>query len=105
VATDLPLLAPELLLALVAWPEADVVVPRGADGLEPLCALWRREPALAAAREQLAAGRLALHGVVARLDARCIEGADLLALDPDGHALANANTPAEWARLEAVFDR
>ena len=28
VATDMPLLTPDLVLALVAWPEADAVVPR-----------------------------------------------------------------------------
>jgi molybdopterin-guanine dinucleotide biosynthesis protein A len=100
VATDLPLLGPELLLALVAWPEADVVLPRRDGRIEPLCALWRRETALAAARAQLAAERLALHELVAKLDARLLEGDDLRAVDPEGLALANANTPEEWARLE-----
>lgn len=100
VATDLLRLGPELLLALVAWPEADVVLPRRAGRIEPLCALWHRERALAAAREQLASERLALHELVARLDARFLEDADLAAIDPDGAALANANTPEEWSRLE-----
>jgi molybdopterin-guanine dinucleotide biosynthesis protein A len=102
VATDLVLLTPELLLALVAWPEADVVLPRIAGQFEPLCALWRREPALALARDQLAAGRFALHALVEKLDARFLEGDDLRAFDPAGTALANANTPEEWASLEAL---
>lgn len=102
VATDLPLLGPELLLALVAWPEADVVLPRRAGRIEPLCALWHRDRARAAARENLAAGALALHQLVARLDARFIEDADLAAIDPAGTALENANTPAEWSRLEQL---
>ena len=102
VATDLVLLTPELVLGLVAWPEADVVLPR-IDGLiEPLCALWRRAPVLERARTQLAAERFALHALVAQLDARFVEGDDLRALDPDGTALANANTPEEWSRLEAI---
>jgi molybdopterin-guanine dinucleotide biosynthesis protein A len=103
VATDLPLLSVALLLALVAWPAADVVLPRNAAGhLEPLCALWSREVALAAAREQLAADRLALHELVARLDARLLEAADLVAVDPESLALANANTPDEWRHLESL---
>jgi molybdopterin-guanine dinucleotide biosynthesis protein A len=102
IATDLPLLTPALLLALVAWPAADVVLPRSAnDRLEPLCAIWSRALALAAAREQLAVGRLALHELVACLDARVLDAADLEAVDPEGVALSNANTPAEWSRLES----
>ena len=50
VATDLVGVTPDLLLALVAAPEADVVAPRTPGGPEPLCALYRREPALAEAR-------------------------------------------------------
>ena len=44
VATDLPLLTADLLLALVAWPAADVVLPRRDGRIEPLCALWSRAP-------------------------------------------------------------
>jgi molybdopterin-guanine dinucleotide biosynthesis protein A len=105
VATDLPLLGPELLLALVAWPEADVVLPRRAGRIEPLCAIWHREHALVAARERLAAQTLALHELVARLDARFLDDADLAAIDPEGTALANANTPEEWSYLERARTR
>jgi len=98
VATDLPLLTPELLLALAAWPEADVVAPRAGARLEPLCAVYSRR-ALAAARARLAAGRLALHELIAELSLQTIEAADLRAVDPAGTALANANTPEEWAAL------
>ena len=106
VATDLPLLTPALLLALVAWPAAEVVLPRSAGGhLEPLCAIWSRKPALLAARENLVAGRFALHELVARLDAGMLDAADLHAVDPDAVALANANTPDEWSRLESLSNR
>jgi molybdopterin-guanine dinucleotide biosynthesis protein A len=45
VACDLPLLTASFLGHLVALPGAgdDVVVPRGPDGLQPLCAVYRRE--------------------------------------------------------------
>ena len=102
VATDLPLLTPALLLALVAWPVAGVVLPRNGAHIEPLCALWLRERAVVVARAQLVAGRLALHEVVAQLDARYLEGADLQAADPDSTSLANANTPQTWTRLESL---
>jgi molybdopterin-guanine dinucleotide biosynthesis protein A len=105
VANDLPLLEPEILLALVAWPEADVVLPGAPGRLEPLCALWDRAATLPRARAQLAAGRLALHELVAMLRAERLAGADLRAVDPAGTMLANANTPEDWARIEGLPGR
>jgi len=104
VATDLPGLTADLLLALVALPEADVVLPRSAAGLEPLCAIYRREAVLPLARAQLAAGRLALHELLGELETTTLAGAELAAFDPDGGVLANANTPEEWARARARLE-
>jgi molybdopterin-guanine dinucleotide biosynthesis protein A len=103
VATDLPLVTPELLLALAAFPEADAVVPRSERGLHPLCAVYRCDTALPAARERLAAGTLALHGLLRALDTRELAPADLALLDPAGSALTNVNTPEDLARVEASF--
>ncbi len=110
VATDLPLVGPELLLALVAWPESDAVVACPPEGPQPLCAVYRREGALAAARRRLAEGRLALRGLLDDLDTRRLEGADLAAVAPGvdgdgGHALLNLNTPDDLARAEAWLAR
>src|SRR5262245_57529654 len=93
-ATDLFGVTEELLLALVAAPEADVVAPRTERGPEPLCALYRREPALREARARLAAGRLALHELLAVLRVSWLEGDDLAALGPPERLLANVNDPA-----------
>jgi molybdopterin-guanine dinucleotide biosynthesis protein A len=101
VATDLLGVTPDLLLALVAAPEADVVAPRTPSGPEPLCALYRREPALGEARRRLAGGRLALHELLAALSVHWLEGGDLSAVDPDGAALANVNTPEELVAFRA----
>jgi molybdopterin-guanine dinucleotide biosynthesis protein A len=103
VATDLPLVTPDLLLALVAYPEANAVVPRSAAGLEPLCALYRRDAALPVARARLARGALSLHGLLDELAPTVLGGADLAAVDPDGTALFNANTPEELARARALL--
>ncbi len=99
-ATDLPLVSDALLLALVASPEAEAVVPRTGEGRHALCGLFLRERVLALARERLAAGELALRDLFAALDTRWLEGADLAQLDPDGMALANLNTPEDLARIE-----
>jgi molybdopterin-guanine dinucleotide biosynthesis protein A len=103
VATDLPLLTADLLLALVAWPEADAVVPRTASGLHPLCALYRRKPVLAVARARLAEGRLALRGLLDAIDTAVLAEADLVRVDPDGAALSNVNTPEDLARMRAAI--
>jgi molybdopterin-guanine dinucleotide biosynthesis protein A len=101
VATDLPFVTADLLLALVAWPEADAVVPRSPDGAHPLCALYRREPVLAVARRHLAEERLALHALLEAIETRYFDGADLAAVDPDGRALTNLNTPEDFAQAES----
>jgi molybdopterin-guanine dinucleotide biosynthesis protein A len=105
VATDLPLLTPDLLLALVAWPEADVVVPRTGKGLHPLCALYHRSPALPAARECLAAGRLRLQDLLQVLDVSTLGADDVARVDPTGAALTNLNGPEDVARAEALLAR
>ncbi len=100
-ATDLPLLTADLLLALVAWPEAAAVVPRSADGAHPLCALYARDAVLPLARANLASGRLAPTGLLASVETAWLEGPDLALVDPDGLALFNANRPEDLARAEA----
>jgi molybdopterin-guanine dinucleotide biosynthesis protein A len=99
VATDLPLVTRDLLLALIAWPEADAVVPRAPDGAHPLCALYRRESTLAVARRHLAAQRLALSELLDAVATHYLEGAELRAVDPDGSALTNLNTPEDIERI------
>jgi molybdopterin-guanine dinucleotide biosynthesis protein A len=99
-ATDLAGASPDLLLALVAAPDADAVVPRTPGGAEPLCALYRREPVLREARVRLARGELALHNLRAAHEVQWLDGDDLLAAGGDGRALANVNTPAELAAFQ-----
>ena len=43
---------------------------------------------------------LALRGLLDALETRYLEGTDLAALDPEGTALLNVNTPEEHARAE-----
>jgi molybdopterin-guanine dinucleotide biosynthesis protein A len=98
VATDMPHLSAELVLGLTAYPEHDAVVPRTAEGSHPLCAIYRREPVVARARERLERGELALRGLLDAVDTAWLEGADLALVDPGGRALANVNTPEDLAQ-------
>jgi molybdopterin-guanine dinucleotide biosynthesis protein A len=75
--------SPDLLLALVAWPEAEAVVPRARGAAVPSCALYRREVALRAFREQFASGRS---------DVRTwLEALDTAYVDPDALPAARAS--------------
>jgi molybdopterin-guanine dinucleotide biosynthesis protein A len=99
VATDLMALSAPLLMALLAWPEADAVVPRTGAKIHPLCALYRREPVCRLARQRLADGELALVRLLDGVRVSYLEGPDLRAVDPDGSALFNVNTPDEFEQL------
>ena len=81
-------------------PEHDAVLPRDAEGIHPLCAIYKREPVLAVARECLAADDLRMRAVLDRVDCDYLEGGDLAAVDPEGRALCNVNTPEELARVQ-----
>jgi molybdopterin-guanine dinucleotide biosynthesis protein A len=105
VATDLPFVTPDLLLALVAWPAADAVVPRDANGRHALCALYRRQPVLAVARERFGRGELALGGLLDAVGTAYVEGEALERLDPEGAALTNVNTPEELAAARSRHAR
>jgi molybdopterin-guanine dinucleotide biosynthesis protein A len=105
VATDLPLLSADLLLALVAHPPADAVIPRPADGPQPLCALYRREPALVATRAALDAGRLKVLDALEGLKISWLDAGDLARVDPDGRALLNANDESDLARTREILAR
>jgi molybdopterin-guanine dinucleotide biosynthesis protein A len=103
-ACDLVLVTPELLLALVAWPDADAVVPRTQGRAHPLCALYQRDAVLPVAEARLAGERLALHALLRELDTAYLEDADLEAVDPDGSALTNVNTAEDLERARARLE-
>ncbi len=102
-ATDLPALSAPLLLALTALPEADIVLPR-TTRVQPLCALYRREPMLQRARAHLAGGRLKLEALVHASETTWLEGFDLQAVGGEA-ALANINTPQEWQAWRRLHAR
>jgi molybdopterin-guanine dinucleotide biosynthesis protein A len=101
VATDLPFLSEELLLALTAWPERDAVVPCDADGDHPLCAIYHTARCLPIAREQLAAGRLSLRELLAVLGVERVTMAQLGLEDLGSTPFTNINTPEDLALMEA----
>jgi molybdopterin-guanine dinucleotide biosynthesis protein A len=100
VATDLPLLHEDLLLALTAWPESDIVVPSDEDGDHPLCAIYRRDVCLPIARAHLESDRLSIRGLLGAVESDRVSLGDLGLGDLGPSLLMNVNTPEELAQLE-----
>ena len=101
---DAPFLNPTLIQYLIEQAEGyDLVVPRTAQGLHPLHAVYAKS-ALPAMEAQLRQGRWDLQALVAKLHARIIEPKEWRRLDHGGLSFFNLNTPADYttARQLAV---
>jgi molybdopterin-guanine dinucleotide biosynthesis protein A len=101
VAGDMPGIDAAFVARIVAAAEAagwpDAIVPSHADGtIEPLAALYKREPWLAAARAALATYR---RNVSAALDGLRVTYYHVV--PEDAPALANVNTPSDYERLRS----
>jgi molybdopterin-guanine dinucleotide biosynthesis protein A len=102
-AGDHPGLVVELLARLVALaPRGEAVACRRGPRLEPLVAVYRRAPALAAARARLAGppGGRSLLGLLADLDTVVVEEPAWRALDPGGRSFVDLDDPADLAAWE-----
>ena len=99
-AVDLPFLEKKFLQHLLAEARAsgaEVTVPRAAGGLQPLCAVYRREFA-ALAEQALAAGRNKIDTLYAQTTVRIIEEDELVRFAFSPTMFDNLNTQEEWER-------
>ena len=104
-ACDMPFVS-EAGIALLAERRAgvDAVVVRWQGRLEPLHALWSRA-CLPLLSRLLAEGDPSLRSFARAVNAAIVEEREWRAVDPDGRAFANANTPADLARLGLTAPR
>jgi molybdopterin-guanine dinucleotide biosynthesis protein A len=94
-AVDLPLVPAEFLNRLVSeLDRVDVAMARTSRGDEPLCAAFRTEPALAASRKALLAGRLKLTAA--------FEGLLVNGVEAEDAEFTNINTFGDYDRLRQV---
>ena len=99
VACDLPFVTTPLLARLIslADDEFDAVVPRSADGPQPLCAVYARRLA-EDVRRRIESGRLKVQDLFGTIRVRELGPAEVTAFDPDGRLFLNVNTPDDLAR-------
>ncbi len=104
VACDMPFVEPALLERLwAARGDARVVVPRGAAGYEPLCALYRCDM-LPEFEAGIAAGDLRMRTAFPPGATREVAAASLRPVDPDLRSFLNVNRPADLERARRILE-
>jgi molybdopterin-guanine dinucleotide biosynthesis protein A len=100
VGCDMPFLS-EAFLAHLARVDADVVMPRGRHGYEPLCAIYGRAAA-PGIRARLERGEW--HAARAPEHVRLVEVGpeEIAAYDPHGLLFVNVNTPHDYERARRM---
>jgi molybdenum cofactor guanylyltransferase len=102
VACDMPFVTAALAAYLLMLAgDADAVVPRTDRGYHPLCAVYGRA-CLPAVERRLAERRLKMLDLLHDLRVREVTADELGRFGDCDRLLANVNTPAEYASLEAL---
>lgn len=108
IACDMPFVAPALLRAqrdLLLQEDADVVIPRSPDGLEPLHAIYRRAACLPAVDAALRAGERKMVAWYPAVRLRVMSPEEVSIYDPGFQSFVNVNTPAEFRQAEELARR
>lgn len=101
-ACDMPYLDAKFVLYLLELSlEGDIVVPRTEEGYHPLCAVYARACLDPIAR-RLAERRLKISDMFADVRVRVVGTADVARFGDPDRLLLNVNSPADYARLEAL---
>jgi len=99
VGCDAPFLSPSLLELLAGkTEEADLVIPIGPDGPEPLCAVYGKG-CLPHIEESLRKGDFSLMALVGRSRTREIPAEEVAGVDPGFRSFMNINTPGDFRML------
>lgn len=107
-ACDMPFINPRLIAAqrdLLEAEGADVVIPRTEQGMEPLHAVYRREPCLRAVRAALGLGERRMIAWLPQVNARIMEPQEIAAYDPHFYSFINVNSPEEHRAAESLAQK
>ena len=105
VACDMPFVSSELIGALsdrVMEGSLDVCVPREERGIEPLCAVWRRQACAPVAQELLAGDRQRIRCLIDRVNAGYLDEPQIVEAVGSMLCFENVNTPEEFAAAELL---
>jgi molybdopterin-guanine dinucleotide biosynthesis protein A len=105
VACDMPFASATLLEAasrLLIEEEVDVVIPRSAEGYEPLHAVYRRATCLPAIESAIEADQWRVIAWFPQVKVRILTADEVKRYDLLGLAFWNVNTPEEFAEAERI---
>jgi molybdopterin-guanine dinucleotide biosynthesis protein A len=103
-ASDLPFITADFLRFLLQETGShQVLVPRGADGLHPLCAVYARS-CLPAVERALDRGELQMVAFFPEVDAHVLPYHRWQRFDPHRLLLTNLNTPEDYRRAQALVE-
>ena len=106
VSCDMPFLTVEFLADLRRRAEKSeklVVVPQSENGLEPLCAAWKRE-ALPEIQLAFAEGVRKVTDAMKRLPMEVLDGNVWKQFDTEGRLFWNMNTPADFEEARQILE-
>jgi molybdopterin-guanine dinucleotide biosynthesis protein A len=102
VACDMPYLSSPFMKYLLSLADgAEIVVPRSERGYHPLCAVYTLA-CLAPVAARLADGRLTMRELLDSMRTRVVPVEEIRRFGDPDRLLANVNTPADYAGLEAL---
>ncbi len=104
-ACDMPFVSPKLInlqKQILLAENVDVVISSGAEGLEPLHSLYRRETCLPACESAILADQWKLISWFPQVRVRMLQPDEIRPYDPAGLVFWNLNTPEEFHRAEAI---
>ncbi len=97
-ACDMPFVNGELLAWMIEQADAhDVVIPTTEGQLDPLHAIYRRQPCLDAIGSALARGEKRMISYLSDVRVREVGEAEMRIMDPELRSLFNVNTPEDLA--------
>jgi len=105
IACDMPFVNAELLKYLFCEMEqsnADIVIPRSKNGLEPLHAVYRREMCLPHIRAAIEDDKWRVDSWFGKVERRIISPEEVAVYDPDFLSFRNVNTPEELRSAEKL---
>lgn len=104
-ACDMPFISPDLIRLMAGRLERDgldACVPRTGPGLEPLCAVYRREVCLPVAERLLATGAQRVRFLLDSVRTGYVEEPEVIACCGSLSCFDNVNTPADLERARAA---